>query len=80
MELEVSIMAAQRTEETTDLLVRVEIGSGDDPTYKNRTFKYIAPNTTDDDALSFGTRLGGLQSHTVESIIRRDTATLQEGA
>lgn len=73
-------MAAERTEELTDLLVKVEVGSGDDVTYKNRTFRYIAPNTTDDNALSFGTRLGALQSHTVASIVRRDTATLIEGA
>lgn len=73
-------MAAERTEELTDLLVKVEVGSGDDVSYKNRTFRYIAPNTTDDNALTFGNRLGALQSHTVASIVRRDTATLVEGA
>jgi len=73
-------VAATRTDELTDLMVRVEISSGDDVSYKNRTFKYIAPNTTDDNALTFGNRLGALQSHTVAGIIRRDTATLIEGA
>ncbi|MBO6179319.1 MAG: DUF1659 domain-containing protein [Selenomonadaceae bacterium] len=67
---------ATRNEESTKLAVRVEVGSGDDVSYKNRTFNHIAPNTTDDNVLSFGNRLGALQSHTVNAIVRTDVATL----
>lgn len=69
-------MAVTRTDESTDLLVRVELASGENVSYKNRTFKYIAPNTTDALVLTFGTRLAGLQSHTLNAVLRRDLATL----
>lgn len=69
-------MAVTRTNELSDMLIRVEVGSGDDVSYKNRTLKYWAANTTDQNFLDFGTQLGALQTHTVNAIIRRDTAYL----
>lgn len=67
---------AQRLDETSTMLVRVEIGSGDNVSYKNRTFNYVAPTATDDNVLSFGTRYGALQTHTVNAVLRRDLARL----
>lgn len=71
-------MAVARQNESTEMLIRVEIGDGDDVSYKNRTLKYIAPNTTDETFRGFAVRIGNLQKKTVNGYIRRDTAYLVE--
>lgn len=68
---------AQRTDESTDMRIRVEIAAGDNVTYKNRILKSWNPMTTDADFLTWGNQLGALQTHAVNAIIRVDTATLE---
>jgi len=69
-------MATVREGEKTTGFVRVEVGSGDDITYKNRSFANISPDATDDNVRSLLTRYGALQTNSVNGIIRRDEATL----
>ncbi len=64
---------ATRTDRTTKLALRVEVATD---TYKNRQINHINPSITDDKALYFGNKLGALQSHTLDKIVRTDVATL----
>lgn len=71
-------MATTRTDEQTTLGVVVEIANGDKVTYKTRSFKYIAPATTDDDVRTWGNQLGAFQTHDVSGVKRTDVAILEE--
>lgn len=64
---------------TTKIIVKVANGTSSSGTtlYASRTFQHINPALTDDEALSIGTALGGLQSRTVGGVQRVDTATLE---
>lgn len=68
-------MAVSRVEKKTTLYINVEVG---DDSYKNRSFTDINPELTDALALSTGTALSTLQSHTLNKVVRRDEATLLE--
>lgn len=64
---------ATRTDRTTKLALRVEVATD---TYKNRMINHINPSLNDDKALYLANKLGALQSHTVDKIVRTDVATL----
>lgn len=66
-------MATMRTEKNTKLALQVEVATD---TYKNRILNHINPSLTDDKALYFGNKIGALQSHTLDKIVRTDVATL----
>lgn len=64
---------ATRTDKSTKLAINVEVATD---TYKNRAINHINPTLTDDKALYYGNKLGALQAHTVNKIVRTDVATL----
>lgn len=70
-------MAVVMADEKTTLTLKVEVGSGDDVTYKNRNFNYIAPNTTNENLYNSATVMGGWQSHTLSDVIRTDKFSLR---
>ena len=74
-------MAAEKTNQNTALQLKLETGTtaGGVTTYGTRTFSNVKPTISDDDMLSVGTALAGLQNYTLGSVLRRDTATLVEG-
>lgn len=68
---------ARRKDQTTKIALKVATGTGESgATYKNRNFSRINPALADDDALSIGTKLAGLQTHPLHSVIRTDAAVL----
>lgn len=71
-------MATKREEESTTMLIRVNEGTQESVVNRSRSFNYISPNTTDDDARTIFTRIGALQTLPVTGILRRDTAALVE--
>jgi len=71
-------MAVEKTNKLTTLSIRVEVGSGDNVTYKKRTFNHINPEITDEKLLTHAKVIGAWQSHTVNGYIRQDTADLSE--
>lgn len=70
-------MATSRVDNETKLTLRVNTGTIGNPTYKNRAFNHINPDLTDDKAYAVGAGLAGLQAHTLDKIVRTDTATLE---
>lgn len=73
-------MAVTRTENKTELKIVIENGYTDSGTEKKKTLtiKNINPELADADLLSIGRKLGDLQSHSVLSINRAESATLTE--
>jgi hypothetical protein len=73
-------MAATKSEAAAKLILKVETGqtSTGVPIYSSRTFANINPALTDDDVLAIGSALAGLQSRSLGSIHRQDTAKLVE--
>lgn len=69
-------MAVTKENRETKLTLVVQTGTQVDPAYKNRIFNYINPVTTDVLLHTFGTSLGGLQSHVVDKIKRTDICEL----
>ena len=74
-------MAAEKTKQGTALQLKLETGTtaGGVTTYGTRTYSNVKPSTSDDNMLSVGTALAGLQNYTLGAVMRRDTATLVEG-
>ena len=52
--------------------------AGGVPVYGKRSFADIRPSISDDDVLSVGTALAGLQTRTLGKVMRQDTAVLVE--
>ena len=71
-------MAAVRSGEEAKLLLKVEYGatSSGGTAYRTRTVPNVNPELDDDACLSIMTKFGAMQSHTVASISRQDTAIL----
>lgn len=67
-------MSVERAEKLTNLTLKVEYL---DKT-KNKNFSYINPNATDEDVYNYGVALSGLQSRTLDRVVRKDTVTLIE--
>lgn len=67
-------MPVERSEKLTNLTLKVEYL---DKT-KNKNFSYINPNATDEDVYNYGVALSGLQSRTLDRVVRKDTVTLVE--
>lgn len=67
-------MSVERAEKLTNLTLKVEYL---DKT-KNKNFSYINPNATDEDVYNYGVALSGLQSRTLDRVVRKDTVTLVE--
>ena len=63
--------------ETVASIMKLKLVSGkdanDNPTYTTRSFKDINVNLADDDMLSIGTALAGLQTLELGDVIRTDT-------
>lgn len=72
------IYMATRSSEECDLLLKIEYGSTSSggTAYRTRTLSNINPELDDSAAYSIMTKFGGLQSHTVAAITRRDSAIL----
>lgn len=70
-------MAVQKNK-TSKLVLKVvtEVGAGGEKTYANRTISNITPDITDDIALQVGTRLAGLQAHSLDTTKRTNTYDL----
>ena len=69
---------ATRSGEESKLLVKVEYGAtaSGGTAYRTRTFGNVNPELDDNAAYSIGSKLGAMQSHTVSTIARQDTAIL----
>lgn len=67
-------MSVERSEKLTNLTLKVEYL---DKT-KNKNFSYINPNASDEDVYNYGVALSGLQSRTLDRVVRKDTVTLVE--
>lgn len=67
-------MSVERSEKLTNLTLKVEYL---DKT-KNKNFSYINPNATDEAVYNYGVALSGLQSRTLDRVVRKDTVTLVE--
>lgn len=72
-------MATTRTNETSQVIIRVNEGTAENVAAKNRTFNHISPNSTDDDVRTHFERMGALQTLPVLGIQRVDKATLVSG-
>ena len=66
---------------SSKIILKVENGLGKDGKVRlaQRTFQHINPELSDDDAYTIGTALGNLQSRTVDSVARTDSASLIAG-
>jgi len=75
-------MAAKKDTQSTKLVLKVVTGMNADgkATTASRTFGSVNPAISDDDLLSIGTKLGGLQSHELATVNRIDTSSLVEEA
>lgn len=62
-----------RADKSTIMYIKVETG---EDKYAKRSFRNVNPALSDDNMLHFGNKLGELQTHTVDSVIRRDECTL----
>lgn len=71
-------MAAQEENQGTTLTLKVVVGTKEDGTPKtgNRTISSINPDVTNDQLYSIGTKLGALQTHEVNAIMRTNRADL----
>ena len=65
---------------TSKIILKVENGVGESgkTLFANRTFQHINPALSDDDAYTIGAALAALQTHALGSVIRTDSAQLQE--
>ena len=72
---------AVKNGETSKIILKVEngIGKGGATVFAQRTFQHISPELSDDDAYAIGAALAGLQSHTLGSVSRTDSASLMAG-
>jgi hypothetical protein len=69
---------AVKNAETSKIILKVEngMGEGGKPVYASRTFQHINPALSDDDAYAIGEALAGLQTHTLGTVSRTDSAQL----
>ena len=65
-------MAAKKDSKSTKLVLKVVTAS--------RTFGNVNPAISDDDLLAIGGKLGALQSHTLATVNRVDSASLVDEA
>jgi len=67
--------------ETVASTMKLKLVSGKDaqgnPTYTTRSFKDINVSLSDDDMLSIGTAMAGLQTQELGDVIRTDTSQLR---
>lgn len=68
-------MAVSQTDKSSQISINVEVATD---TYKDRTFKYINPELTDEKAYSVTMLFAGLQAHYVNKIKRRNEYTIVE--
>lgn len=71
-------MATYTYDEKSTMIIRVEVGSGDDVSYKNRSFTNINPELSNDLLYEYADELGKLQSHNVNAIMRRNEFAINE--
>ena len=72
---------AMKNGETSKIILKVEngVGKSGQTIFAQRTIQHINPALSDDDAYDIGTSLADLQSHTLGSVARTDSASLIAG-
>ncbi|MDY6267944.1 MAG: DUF1659 domain-containing protein [Selenomonadaceae bacterium] len=75
-------MAAKKDSKSTKLVLKVVTGTDADgkALTASRTFGNVNPAISDDDLLAIGGKLGALQSHTIATVNRVDSASLVDEA
>ena len=70
---------AVKSDATSKIILKVTTGRDTEGNeiVKRRTVSHINPALSDDSALSLGTKLAALQSDTLASVSRTDSATLE---
>lgn len=73
-------MAATRNDKKTYIRLEVETGmtASGQATFSTRSFENINPELADDDALSIGNSLAGLQTYPLGSVKRSDICKIVE--
>lgn len=66
----------ERMNETTQMIIKVEVGSGDNTTYQKRTFQPINSELTDAKLYNYASIIGGWQTHSINDIMRIDSMSL----
>lgn len=67
-------MAVTQIDKETTMRLNVEIATD---SFKNRNIQNVNPNLTDAKVYEHGSDLAALQSHSLNKIVRNNTATLE---
>ena len=68
-------MAVERSEKSTGLVMRYEIGTDQ---YKNNIMNYINPDVSDDNLYGYANDLSQLRNGFIDKVIRKDQYTLYD--